>query len=44
MSKKFHLKYAFVVAHLLTFEENPEKISRLKKLWSKHMGYYLSGA
>ncbi len=43
MTKNRHLAYAFRLAHLMTFEDDPIKLNRLKKLWLRHLDYYLGG-
>lgn len=39
--KKFHLKYAFRLAELLTLEQRPERKHQLKQLWLNHVQHYL---
>jgi hypothetical protein len=41
MRKQFHLKMAFRLAHLMSFETDQIKIQKYKRLWTRQLGYYL---
>lgn len=41
MNKRFHLAYSFRLAHLMSFERDPIKLKQYKRLWTRHLDYYL---
>jgi len=41
MRKQFHLKMAFRLAHLMSLETDSMKITKYKRLWTRHLDYYL---
>ena len=41
MNKLFHMKYAFRVAHVMSFTENHDEKRKLGKLFTFHVNQYL---